>query len=64
MAVDEITAPNGGYRVSHDVELSPSVTKRSARSSKSGARRVSPGYFRLARAGTQWRYDFIGNYPV
>jgi len=27
------------------------------------ARRVSPGYFRLALAGSQ-RYDVIGNFPV
>ena len=28
------------------------------------ARRVSPGYFRLARAGAQRYDDVVGNFPV
>ena len=49
--------------VATTAELSPPVTKRPP--GKTGARRVSPGYFRPARVGAQQRYDdVIGNFPV
>jgi hypothetical protein len=61
-----LAAPNGGYRVSHDRRtVTVGNDAPVPGSGKSGALRVNPGCFRLARADAQRRYDdVIGNFPV
>lgn len=64
MPTTTLARDQNGYRMPGDVELSLLVAKRQCPIWQVRRPRVSPGYFRLAGAGAQQRYDdVIGHLP-